>query len=79
MPAKKQDSTRYPVLYYTLTPGDYGFDQGYRFMVEQVDKDRHFFKTSMGEHGAETFMQTHGMQMVPTAQMTEARQALGIK
>ena len=72
----RADGTKYPVLYYKLTPGDFGFDLGYKFLVEQVDQDRHWFTEAMGPFGAEVFMHRHGMHAIPTKLMRETREVL---
>ena len=70
---KNEGSKTDPVLYYALTPGDIGIEQGYHYLVEQKDGDRHWFKFSDGEQGAERFMALHGMKAVSTSEMMRIR------
>ncbi len=65
----------YPVLYVQLEPGDAGYDCGYRYMIEQADHDRHFFKGRDGDHGGDRFLKLHGMKPVSNADMESLRAA----
>lgn len=33
----------FPCAWLELDPGDRGYEEGYRFVVEQIDGDQHFF------------------------------------
>lgn len=74
----KDGKIYYPVLHMKLEPGDAGYDSGYRFLIEQQDKDQHYFTVRDGEHGSERFMKIHGMLAITREEMNEARRELGI-
>lgn len=68
----------YPVLLMELESGDLGFDDGYKYLIEQADGDRHWFRTFDGIHGAERFLELHGMKPVTSAEMSSIRMAYNL-
>ncbi len=72
---KEQPSMSYPVFYGQLEAGDPGYDHGYRYMLEQVDGDRHFFRTRDGVHGSDRFAAIHSMQPITPEEFQQLRDA----
>jgi hypothetical protein len=66
---------QYPVLYLQLEPQDVGYADGYRFVVEQPDGDRHFFKTREGSLGSDAFLKAHSLKPVTATDMAALRAA----
>ena len=65
---------RFPCLFLRLEPGDAGFDDGYRYRVDQDDpEDQHFFYT---RKRAQEFVDIHGFAVVGLDEMEALREDL---
>ncbi len=71
--SRKPKKTRYPVLHVQLEAGDRGWDEGYRFMIEQHDSDRHWFYKRTGTHGSERFIKIHSLMPITNDEMVMLR------
>ena len=65
--------TMYLILEKSLQPGDVGYDHGYRFLIEQVDGQRHYFKTRTGDHGSLRFCALHALLPTPAEDIERVR------
>lgn len=60
----------FPVLKHTLAAGDVGWEQGYRFTLEQADGDLFWFRSAIAR---DRFCKQHHLQIVDSPTMTSVR------
>ena len=60
----------FPVLKHTLAAGDVGWEQGYRYTIEQADGDLFWFRSA---ETRDRFCKRHHLQIVDTATMASVR------
>lgn len=67
---------KFPVLFLSIdSPNDEGYAEGYRYRVDQLDNDRHYFRD---RDRAEDFIDREGMEVVSIKRMFALRDKLGI-
>jgi hypothetical protein len=60
----------FPVLKHTLAAGDVGWEQGYRYTIEQADGDLFWFRSA---EARDRFCKRHHLQIVDVAAMASVR------
>ena len=70
----KEPEVRFPVLYMRLTPGDKGFDEGYRFVVEQLDEEVHYFRD---REASDAFIIREGLDVIDDAALMKSMRERG--
>lgn len=61
----------HPIMFLELSAGDAGWEEGYRWRVDQLDEDQHFFAD---RERAEDFIILHGMKVVTVERMIDLRE-----
>jgi hypothetical protein len=67
----EEPEPRFPVMFLKFEKGDPEYKEGYRYRVDQLDEDQHYFKT---RKRAEEFMFREGMYSVSIPKMMKMRE-----
>lgn len=72
----REPEPRFPSLFLTIAPGSEGYEEGYRYRVDQLDGEMHYFAD---HERAADFIVREGLDLVDYAQMAELRLEAGIE
>lgn len=72
----REPEPRFPCLYLTIDPGSEGYDQGYRFRVDQIDGEMHYFAD---RERAVHFILREALDLVDYEKMLRLREEAGIE
>ena len=72
----REPEPKFHCLYLTIDPGSEGYDEGYRYRVDQLDGAMHYF---VHRERAVNFILREGLDLVDYTQMLRLRQAANIK
>ena len=71
----REPEPQFPCLYLTIDPGAEGYDKGYRFRVDQLDGEMHYFADP---ERAANFILREGLELVGYTKMLKLRKAASI-